>query len=114
MPKIAVARAGRDDQVVIRNTGIPYDHLARSEVDIGYAAEKDANIWLIPKEAAYRTGDVGRREPGGRDLIQQWLKKIVVALVDQGDPAACVAQRLRRGDAAKAAADDQDTRHALV
>jgi hypothetical protein len=60
MPKVAVARPGRDDQVVIRNPGTPYDHLARSEVDTGYAAEKDANIWLIAKEAAYWAGDVGR------------------------------------------------------
>jgi hypothetical protein len=60
MPKVAVARPGRNDQVVIRNPGTPYDHLARSEVDTGYAAEQDANIWLIAKEAAYWAGDVGR------------------------------------------------------
>lgn len=74
MPKIAVARAGRDDQVVIRNTDIPDDYLVRSDVDIGHTAKQDANIWLIPKEAAYRPGDVSRRQTGRRDLIQQWLK----------------------------------------
>ncbi len=114
MPKVAVARAGRDDQVVIRNTGMPYDHLSRSGFDIGYAAQQDANIWLVPKKAANWPGDVGRGKPGGRDLIQQWLEKIIIALVDQGDTAARVAQRLCRGDAAKAGADDDDTRRALV
>lgn len=74
MPKVAVACASRDDQVLIWNTGVPYDHLARFEVDIGYAAQQDANICLIPKETANRPGDVGRGEAGGRDLIQQWLK----------------------------------------
>ena len=35
-------------------------------------------------------------------------------LVDQGDPAARVAQRLRCSNAAKAAANDDNARHALV
>jgi hypothetical protein len=39
---------------------VAHEHLERCEVDLGYAAEKDANIWLIPKEAANGTGDVGR------------------------------------------------------
>ena len=74
MPKVAVARAGRDDQVVIWNTGVPYDHLSRFEVDIGYAAQQDANIWLVPKKAANRPWRRRPAEAGGRDLIQQWLK----------------------------------------
>jgi hypothetical protein len=61
MPKVAVARASGDDQVVIRYTDIPHDHLTRSDVDSDDAAEQDANIGLIPKEAAYWPGDVSRR-----------------------------------------------------
>ena len=29
---------------------MPCDHLARFEVDIGYSAQQDANICLIPKD----------------------------------------------------------------
>src|ERR1700751_706077 len=114
MPKGAMPSARGDDQVVVSNPDSPYDSLARPDGDVGDAAEQDANIRLIPKEAAYRPGDVSRRQTGRRDLIQQRLKQIVVALVDQGDPAARVAQRPRCSDAAKTAANDDHARNALI
>src|SRR5260370_37217201 len=42
MPKVALARAGRDDPVVVRHTGAPADHLARPKIDIRYARDTDA------------------------------------------------------------------------
>jgi hypothetical protein len=74
VPKVAVPRAGRDDEVVVGNTEVAHNHLAPVEVDVGHGAEQDANIRLIAKEAADWSGDVGRGESSGRDLIQQRLK----------------------------------------
>jgi hypothetical protein len=37
------------------------------------------------QDAADRRGDIGGRQPGGRDLIEQRLEQVIVVLVDDGD-----------------------------
>ena len=69
MPEVAVASAGRQDQVIVRNAGVPHYHFARCNVDLGHVAEQRADVGLIAEQATNRPGDIGRREAGGCDLV---------------------------------------------
>ena len=53
--------------------------------------------------------DLGGREDRRRHLIEQWLKYVVVAAVDQHDLGISVPQLARRREPGKASADDHDT-----
>src|SRR5271169_5326140 len=74
MPEIAVAGAGRDHEIVVRNPGIPQDHLAHCGIDVGYLAEQDTNVGLIAKQCADGSGDVGRGKAGSGYLVEQRLE----------------------------------------
>jgi hypothetical protein len=63
---------------------------------------------LICLELTDRRGDVRRREDRRRHLIEQRLKYVVVAAVDQEDLGIGMPQRMRRRDPGEAAADDDD------
>ena len=93
--EIGVLRAGREDQVVVGNAAALGDHLAPRRVDARHLAEHDIDVPRARQDAADRRGDVGRREPGGRHLIEQRLEQVIVVLVDDGDverlPASALA-----------------------
>jgi hypothetical protein len=55
-----------------------------------------------------RRSDLGGREDRRRHLIEQWLKYVVVAAVNQDDLGIGVPQRVRRRDPGKATVDDHD------
>jgi hypothetical protein len=55
-----------------------------------------------------RLRDIGRRERGGGDLVEERLEEMMVAPVNQRDEHRNVAQRLRRLEPGEAAADDDD------
>ena len=56
-------------------------------------------------------GDISGGQLRGRDLVQQWLELVVVALVDQRDVHAFFAgEFLRAADTGEAATDDHDRR----
>lgn len=48
------------------------------------------------------------RQRGGCHLVQQRLKEVMVVTIDQRDAHRLFLQRLRRGQAAEPAADDDD------
>src|SRR5262249_46958726 len=53
-------------------------------------------------------GDLAGREGAGGDLVQQRLKQVVIAAIDQGDVDRCSSERPGRAQTAEAAADDDD------
>src|SRR5919206_568525 len=87
----------------------PVDHdLAPRLVDAGDAAELDARVRLSGQDGADRPGDVGRREGGGRYLVEQGLEQVVVAPVDQDDVDRGAGERPGAGEAAEASPEDDD------
>jgi hypothetical protein len=66
---------------------------------------------VVYLELTDRRGDLGRGEDHCRHLVQQRLKYVVVAAVDQDDLGIGMPQRMRRRDPGKAAAHDH---HALA
>ena len=65
-------------------------------------------IQLLHLELPDRRGDLSRREHRRRHLVEQRLKYVVVAAVDQDDIDISVAKRACRCESGKASADDDD------
>ena len=108
--EIGVRRAGRDDQIVIRQV----DRLRAQElgglIDAGHVGHQHGRIGLAAQDVADRPGDVGRRERRGRDLIEQRLEAMVVLPVDDDHVDRRAPQRLGGFQAAEAGPDDDDRR----
>src|ERR1700722_2139384 len=81
----------------------------RIQIDGRNIGEHHREIFLFLPELAKRRGDVGGGDDGGCDLVEQRLKDVVVAAVDQYDLGIGVPQRVCRGNPGKAATDDHDT-----
>ena len=104
--EIAVPGARGQHQIVIADSPIAEQHLIRRGIDVGHPAEQDPRIRLVAQKGADRRGDVRRRQRRRRHLIEQRLEQVIVAPVDEGDPAGCIAQGLRSAKATEASADD--------
>ena len=107
--EVGVDRAGGENQPVVgdeiavgeedRPAGlVDADHLAHHHVDVRVAAE----------DLADRLGDLGRRQGGSADLVEQRNEQVVVVAVDHGDADVGAAQLPGAGEAAEASADDDD------
>ena len=83
---------------------------AGSNVDAGDLCQEYAEVSLLHLELTDRRGDLGGREDRRRHLVEQRLKYVVVAAVDQDDLGIGVPQRVRRREPGKAAADNDDPR----
>ena len=66
------------------------------------SARSYAEVSLLRLELTDRRGDLGGREDRRRHLIEQRLKYVVVAAVDQDDLGIGVPQRVRRREPGKA------------
>ena len=109
--EIGVPRAGRQDQVVV---GHACDRRARSvRRSVSTPLTLPSSTWtLAARRRMARIGEAicGRRQAGGRDLVEQRLEQMVVAAVDDGDVGGGAGQRLGGAQAAEARADDDDAR----
>ncbi len=83
--EIGVRGAGREHKIVVVKAAFVGLDAARREVDCGDFGHHDAHVGLAPEQVAGRPCNVGRGEGGGRGLIEQRLKGMVVLAVDQGD-----------------------------
>jgi hypothetical protein len=110
--EIGVRRTGCQDQEVVRYLGaVGEDHAVPRCVDTLRLTKHDPDVRLPPEDPANGRRDVARRQPGGRDLIEQRLKHVVIAPIQDRDLYRLSSQRTRRVQAAEAAADNQHTGH---
>ena len=115
LAEIAVlGTGGQDQEVIVDRAGGIREHLPGPRVDAGDLGQQDRRVALLGKNTADGPGDVGRRQVGGRHLIQQRLEQVVVALVDDDHVDRRVPQLLGRRQAAEAGADDDHTRSAAM
>ncbi len=77
-------------------------------------SQQDLDILVPGENVADRSGDFGRRDAGGCDLVQKRLEGVVVLAVEQRDLHRQPGQRLGSFQAAKAAADDDDPRTCIL
>ena len=81
----------------------PPDRIDRLRV-----GEEDFHVLLPAQDPSNRRCHVGRRQRGGRHLIEQRLKQMVVMAVDQRDTDGRVPQRLSGGQTTKSAAKNHN------
>src|SRR5690606_6593791 len=109
--EVSMCRPCRHDQIVERQAGAvgKCERLA-GDVNRRDVAHPYARVVLMPKNPPDRCGDIARRQSRRRHLIEQRLKHVVVAPVDQQDLGGGLSESLGRGQAAETTADDDDTR----
>jgi hypothetical protein len=112
--EVARVHAGCNHQIIERD--LAHAHAwggrldcAGSNVDTGDLRQDYAEVLLLHLDPTDGCGDVSRREDRRRHLIQQRLKYVVIAAVDQDDFGIGLPQRVRRCESGKSAADDHHT-----
>lgn len=110
MPEVRVRDAGGDDQEVERQrTAVGELQALLAGIDARDFGKADADVALTAEDPPNRRCDVSGGERGGRDLIQQRLKHVMVAPVDYGYRDIIAARERPRGlEPREAAADDHN------
>lgn len=115
MIEIAVLGSGGKDEGVVGKGGAAREqHSAVGDVQVRDLAENDFGIPLTAEGGAERGGDVAWREAAGGDLIEERLKEVEVALIDDGHAGAGAAEGLGRVEPREAAADNDDAMQRAV
>ena len=77
------------------------------EIDAVDVPEMNLDVRRVPELHADRHGDVRRVEAGGRHLVEQRLKQVMVAVIDEENAKALVVGEGLRGlQTCEARADD--------
>ncbi len=108
--EIRMRGARRDDEVIERQRAVADLDDAPRRVDGRDFAEQHRRVALPAQDGADRPCDVGRRQAGRRDLIEQRLEQVIVVPVDDRDVGVDARERLRGEQAAESCADDDDAR----
>ena len=109
MAEIGMAGAGREDQRVEADRPFALQqHLPVRPVDAGNRAEQRGDVLVAAQQEADRPGDLRGRQRSRRDLIEQRLEQMMIALVDHGDPDWRASEVARGFEPAEAGADDDD------
>ena len=106
--EVRVRRACREHQVVVGEPSRRLEQQPSLTTSTPVTGEGDLAVVLAANDRADRRADVGRRERCGRHLVEQRLKDMMVAPIEDGHGDRRLRQRFRGGEARKAAADDQD------
>src|SRR4029434_8964502 len=85
--EIAVARAGRENQIIVLEDDALAvhrvdEHAATIAVDTGHFPKEHRGFSFLPQNLANRRGDLPRTEDGRCDLVQERLEQVVILPVD--------------------------------
>ena len=108
--EVGVPGAGGQNEIVVLHLAVLQDHFSTFRVDRDHLGKKDPRVLLPSQDGADRVGDVVGRKTGGRDFIQQRLKQMIVATIDDRDSDIGVLECPRRTQSAEPRADDHDMR----
>ena len=104
--EVAAAGTARQEQLVVAIALLVEDDLAGLRIDVHHLTQKDLHIGRLAHHLPERRGHVGFRYQAGGHLIEQRLKKVEIAFVDQGDPHRLPAESMGRPQPGKSPADD--------
>ncbi len=109
LAEIGVARAGGEHQrVVADRASVSELHLLCGGIHPGDGGEQRGDLLVLSDQMADRPRDLGGRQRRRRDLVEQGLEKMMVALVDDGDAHRRLHHRLGEFQAAEPGADNND------
>ena len=90
------------------------DDFTRKPVYADHFTQTNCDVSLMPQHGSDGQRNIGWRQGRGRNLIQQRLEQVIIAAVDQCDPAGRPAERMDGRDPAKAASYDDDMRDGIT
>jgi hypothetical protein len=107
MAEIGVTHAGREHQRVVgQRVAVFEQHEFAGRVDAADGGKQRRDVRPVAQEIADRPGDFGCREGSGRHLIEQRLKQMMIAAINECDLDARTLQPQRAFKPAKAGAHD--------
>src|SRR5262249_13778626 len=88
VPEVAVPRARREDEVIVRNRYVrpirgAGEYPALLLVHAPHLPQKHHRIPLLAQDSPDRRSDLRGGENGGGHLVEQWLEDVVIVPVDQ-------------------------------
>jgi len=102
---------GGDDQPIVADAlAGGRDERPRGRIAADDVGEAELRGREPAQDAPRRIRDLLRLETGGRHLVEQRQKAVIIAAVDPQDPDACFRQPPDGVQAGKAGADDDDAR----
>src|SRR5262245_39632007 len=101
---------GGDDEIVEGNAPAFSEDLLGRDIYARHLRQDDARVALAAKDAADRRGDVGGRQSGSRNLIEQGLEQVIVVAIDHHDIEWHLRQSPGGRQPAKSGSNDDDTR----
>ena len=110
---VAEVRVGHprgEDQVVVVDVAALDEDALLLDLDALDRTHEDGGVALAPEELAYRRRDVRGRQRRRRDLVEQRLEQVMIALVDEGDADAGDVQPPRRGQPREPRPENDDVR----
>ena len=101
--------SGDDEGVVVEGSAIEELDFFGGGIDVGDFAEEDLGIFLAAEDAAQGCGDFAGGERAGGYLIHKGLEQVEVAAINENDLDGGALESLHGAQAAKAAAQNNDT-----
>src|SRR2546429_2435031 len=109
---IAVVRGlrsgGHNQRVVFKCRAVPQNNALCLWIDVHGLAQKYAGVFLTAQDTAYWSGNFSGRQRTRGHLVQQWLEKMKISPVNQGDFDRRTLQLLCHSQSAESAAENND------
>src|ERR1700734_3989287 len=102
MAKVTVRRAGRQNQIVIRNRDVLPVGVTHKDALLVFVYSRDFTqnhdgVPLLTEYSADGSRNLARRQHRSCHLVEQWLKQVVVSAIDQNNFSGRVLQSLGGG-----------------
>src|ERR1035441_4789156 len=119
MAEVAGATAQREDKVIELQRALLQEHLPAREIQVPHLIHQDGDLGPSSENGTNRLRNIRRGKAGGRDLVKQGLKQMMVGAVNQSHLCAGMVEMLAKRQAAKACAQDNNMwsrilRHAVL
>ncbi len=93
MPKVSMACSGGDDEIVVGKLTAMKPNETPCEIETQHFAEQYLDVLVFRQNLTDGRCDLGWRQPCGRHLVKQRLKRVMVLAVHQGDIGGQARQR---------------------
>src|ERR1035441_1654428 len=110
MAEVAGATAQREDKVIEAQSAFLQEHFPAREIEVPHPIHQDGDLGARGENGTNRLRNIRRGQAGGRDLVKQGLKQMMVGAVHQSHLCAGMVEMLAERQAAKAATEDNDMR----
>src|ERR1019366_2777562 len=102
MAEVAGATAQREDKVIEAQSALLEEHFPAREIEVPHLIHQDGDLGPSSENGTNRLRNIRRGQAGGRYLVKQGLKQMMVGTVNQSHLCAGMVEMLAERQAAKA------------